>query len=96
MKNLWKIRLFALLGLVGLVWVGKAFSNINPESLYPNASTFNRSFVPNSIDQKYQLRMIGDKFASVYTDTGRPVAVFDLSLNHLSLGKILERALNCL
>ena len=83
------MKFLALLGLVGVIWFGKAYSSINPDNLYPNAATFNRPFIDASLDQKYQLKMISDKFASVYTDTGRPVAVFDLSLNHLSLGKIL-------
>jgi hypothetical protein len=55
----------------------------------PNASQFKRPVVDPSPNGQYQLKVIGDRYASVFTAAGEPIAIFDLTMNHLGWKEII-------
>jgi len=59
----------------------------------PSRLDFSRAAIPPSVDGEYQIKMIGSKFAAVFTKDGQPVAIFDLTLNTLSKVEIYLGAL---
>ena len=83
------IKLFSLLGVITIFVLAsaRATEGIDYSNFSPGASAFDRPFFEKS--QGYQIKMIGKKFATVATDTGMPVAVFDLTLNHLTFTQIV-------
>ena len=54
----------------------------------PRAEEFKAPWIPASPTGEYQMKMIGSKFAMVFTNEGAPIAVFDLSLNNLGWKEI--------
>ncbi|MBT6324901.1 MAG: hypothetical protein HOJ35_02955 [Bdellovibrionales bacterium] len=83
------IKLFSLLGVITIFVLAsaRATEGIDYSNFSPGASAFDRPFFEKS--QGYQIKMIGKKFATVATETGMPVAVFDLTLNHLTFTQIV-------
>lgn len=56
--------------------------------VFPDPGRLQQSYIPASPTGEYQMRLIADKFAAVFTNTGVPIAIFDLSLNPLSLAEV--------
>jgi hypothetical protein len=68
---------------------GKAKLELDLMSAQPKAEEFKQPWIAPSEDGKYQLKMIGTKFAMVFEPSGAPLGVFDLSMNHLNWKEIL-------
>src|SRR5688500_9209265 len=62
--------------------------DLNHEEALPRASQFKKPAIDPSPDGSYQVRMIGEKFATVFDPNGEPLVIFDLSLNKLSKPEI--------
>lgn len=61
--------------------------DLDLEPALRQGSLFKRSYLAPGDD--YQLRMIGDRFAAVFTPSGEPMVIFDLTLNPLNWKQIL-------
>ncbi|MBI2519453.1 MAG: hypothetical protein HYV97_03510 [Bdellovibrio sp.] len=94
MYNLNFMRISIFLGLLAFMWGHAAFSSSDLSLQDQNAlkEMFNRPFPMIQSGEEinnYQLHLIGHKFAAVSTQEGFPLAVFDLTLSHLSYAKII-------
>ncbi len=55
----------------------------------PSASDFKGKSGLAALGGSYEIQLVGTKFAAVFDPAGEPVAVFDLSLNHLGWKEII-------
>jgi hypothetical protein len=56
--------------------------------VFPNQLDVQRAAIAPSPDGDFQMKLIGTKFAAVFDKDGKPLAIFDLSMNTLSTVEI--------
>ena len=69
--------------------LAKQIINVDFDALKEQAYDFNQPFLEQSAGDDLQMRRLSKKFALVHTSAGQPLAVFDLTMNHMGFWQIV-------